>query len=104
MIKSLLKLTILAALGFVLNNVNAQSHSYTPSDSIYTNITSSDQFEVTDLFIYFHNNSTDSVKLTWKFISDNAVPGWSVGLCDNVACYYKDVTNAIYNDHESNKI
>jgi hypothetical protein len=84
------KLSAVVLLFVVLSctRISAQGLPITPADSVYTSINVTDAFALASGYIYLHNNRADSIKVTWRMITDSGTTsGWSVQLCDNSNCY-----------------
>ncbi|MDB5281552.1 MAG: hypothetical protein JWO06_627 [Bacteroidota bacterium] len=68
-------------------HLSAQQATLTPSDSVSRDVAVQSQFDIVDEYIYLHNTHSDSIKINWRLVSADTVPGWSLQLCDNQNCY-----------------
>lgn len=75
---------LLAASLMIVGNVKAQDYSIDPSNSVSFDV----PFDFfTEQQIKLHNETTDSLDLTWEVISNKMVSGWDFSLCDYGTCY-----------------
>lgn len=95
---------ILLSAGILLQPAEVFSqYYYSPGDSAENSKTVTYDGDELDVYIYFHNNSSGAVKLIWRLLEESIPAEWSLGICDNVACYY-NVNNSLYNAKTSDTI
>lgn len=79
------RLVLSVAAIFVAADISfAQSYSLVPNDSI--NITGMME-DLQTLSIQQQNNSTDTLQLKWKKVSESVPALWEASVCDNQVCY-----------------
>lgn len=90
----LTSLSLLTVLFFVCSYSAQAQYAYSPTKSFSISKTVTYEGDELDAYIYFHNNSASPVKIIWRLLEDSIPAEWSIGLCDNVACYY-NVNNSL---------
>lgn len=79
---------------FHVHNAHAQ-YSYNPVGFAESSKTVTYDGDELSVYIHFYNNSASPVKVIWRLIEDSIPGDWTIGLCDNVACYY-NFNNSLY--------
>ncbi len=62
----------------------AQKYTFSPSKDITQTWNGTDDFQIK---MFIENTSSDTLKLSWKVISNNMPFGWTYSICDNFLCY-----------------
>lgn len=70
----------------MLLSLSAQAQFFvTPTDSIHETIYADSTISIFQIDLV--NETTDSLKLTWKLIEEEVTEGWNYNLCDLGECY-----------------
>ncbi len=77
-------LLIIALVAIFSLSITAQTVIYSPGKTVYGSM-DANSFAKIDLLIF--NNTSDSLDVGWKLISNNLVSGWDYSLCDFGTCY-----------------
>lgn len=74
-------------IGFsILNIVNAQTFSISPSDSVYVAETVGNSNDEVILYAYVKNDSSADLTFKWRVTNNSSPMAWSVSFCDNTNC------------------
>lgn len=103
MMRKYFYLTLFLAVCLFQSTTVFSQYYYSPGDSAENSKIVTYDGDELDVYIYFHNNSTGPVKLIWRLLEESIPAEWSLGICDNVACYY-NVNNSLYNAKTSDTI
>ena len=69
---------------FAVCNAHAQSYTLVPGDSIVGDVLPED---LTVFNFEQHNQTTETLTLTWQKLTADIPAGWEATMCDNAICY-----------------